>query len=163
MPENKKLNSLIKKNRIKRINEFELRRYEDFFSISYKNNLEHSEANLESFPRWSIISGYYAMHDLTKLFIVRKSRIKINFKIHATTIQVLKELIKDKEVIGLIEKGYNNFLNLAQDLEEAKNERIKAQYYTGTSYMKQRYRKIAKEFHESTVVPYINKLKEMLE
>lgn len=33
------------------------------------------------------------------------------------------------------------FLNLANDLSEAKKERIKAQYYTGTKFMHDEYLK----------------------
>ena len=120
-----KIETLIKEGKISKINELELNRYVNFFENSYQNNLEHSQANLTKFPRWAIISGYYVMHDITKLLLAKKFRIKIEFEVHATTIKVLRELIENKEILNLIEKGYKEFLTLAQDLYEAKKERIR--------------------------------------
>lgn len=67
-----KIDALFKEGKIVRINEFESERYINFFENSYKDNLEHSKANIIQSPRWSIISGYYAMHDITKLFLAKK-------------------------------------------------------------------------------------------
>lgn len=157
-----KINILMKEKKIIKINELELERYVNFFENSYKDNLNHCKANLNQFPRWAIISGYYAMHDITKLLLAKKFRIKIEFEIHATTIKVLRELIENKEILSLIEKGYKEFLTLAQDLYEAKKERIKAQYYTGTKFMHKESEKRAKEFYETIVLKYLEKIKELL-
>lgn len=62
------------------------------------------------------------MHDITKLLIAKKFRLKIELEVHATTIKVLRELVKDKEVTKLIEKGYREFISLANDLAEAKRQ-----------------------------------------
>src|SRR3989338_1000002 len=112
-----KIEILLSEGKISKISELELKRYTDFFENSYKDNLDHCKSNLDKFPRWAIISGYYAMHDITKLLLAKKFRIKIDFEVHATTIKVLKELIKNKEIISLIEEGYKEFLTLANDLE----------------------------------------------
>jgi len=157
-----KIETLLKEGKITRINELELGRYVNFFENSYSDNLEHSKANLIKFPRWAIISGYYAMHDITKLLLAKKFRIKIEFEVHATTIKVLRELIKNKQIINLIEEGYREFLNLANDLSEAKKERIKAQYYTGTKFMHDEYLKKANEFYKNIVSEYLEKIKELL-
>lgn len=157
-----KIELLLKEGKISRINEMELSRYVSFFEVSYKDNLNHSKENLERFPRWAIISGYYAMHDITKLFLAKKFRIKIEKEVHATTIKVLKELVKKKAITKLIENGYRTFLTLAQDLEEAKRERVKAQYFTGTKFMQERYQKKAKEMDKEVVDDYIKKIKELL-
>jgi len=53
-------------------------------------------------------------------------------------------------------------MNLATDLAEAKKERIKAQYYTGTKFIKEEFRKRSKEFLEEVVKPYIEKIKKLL-
>lgn len=156
------INTLFEEGKISKISELETERYINFFENSYKDNLKHSEKNIKEFPRWSIISGYYAMHDITKLFLAKKFRIKIDFEIHATTIKVLNELIKNKEIISLIEKGYKEFLNLANDLEEAKKQRVKVQYYTGTKFLKEEYEKRAIEFHTKVVLVYLEKIKELL-
>ena len=157
-----KLETLLREGKISKISELELDRYANFFESAYKDNLEHSKANLAKFPRWAIISGYYSMHDITKLLLAKKFRIKIEFEVHATTIKVLKELIRNKEILNLIETGYNEFLKLAQDLYEAKKERIKAQYYTGTKFMHEEYKRRAKEFHKCVVLKYLENIRELL-
>ncbi|MBU2496636.1 MAG: hypothetical protein KJ767_01075 [Nanoarchaeota archaeon] len=157
-----KIEILFKKKKIRKISETEIERYVNFFENSYKDNLEHSKSNINDFPRWSIISGYYAMHDITKLLLAKKFRIKVESEVHATTIKVLSELIKNKEILKLIQKGYKEFLSLAQDLEEAKKERIKAQYYTGTKFMHEEYKRRAIDFHKEIVLKYLEKIKEII-
>jgi len=158
-----KIETLLKERKVSRISELELERYINFFTNSYKNNLEHSKFVLEKFPRWSIISGYYTMHDIAKLFLAKEFRLKIDYEVHATTIKVLRELIKNKEILKLIEKGYEEFITLANDLAEAKKDRVKVQYYTGTDYMEQEYKKRAKEFLIKIVEPFLLKMKELIE
>ncbi|MBI2972046.1 MAG: hypothetical protein HYY37_06505 [Candidatus Aenigmarchaeota archaeon] len=114
--------TLLKEGKVSRIRELEVERYINFFENSTRDNLEHCKATIKTFPRWSIISGYYAMHDITKLLIAKKFRLKIELEVHATTIKVLRELVKDKEVTKLIEKGYREFISLANDLAEAKRQ-----------------------------------------
>lgn len=157
-----KIKTLIEEGKVSKINDLELNRYMNFFENSYVDNLNHCKANLGQFSRWAIISGYYAMHDITKLLLAKKFRIKIEFEIHSTTIKVLRELVESKEILNLIERGYKEFLTLAQDLYEAKKERIKSQYYTGTKFMHEEYKREAKEFYETVVLKYLEKIKELL-
>ena len=157
-----KIDTLIAEGKVVKINELELPRYINFFENSYKENLEHSTAVMITYPRWSIISGYYAMHDLTKLLIAKDFLLKIELEVHATTIKVLAELIKNSELLRLMEVGYNEFIVLANDLATAKKERVKAQYYTGTKFMKEEYRKRASEFRSEVVAPYVEKIKLLL-
>lgn len=156
------ISTLFKEQKISKISDLEIDRYINFFEYSYQDNLAHSIKNIEEFPRWSIISGYYAMHDITKLLLVKKFRIKVEFEVHATTIKLLRELIKNKIILLLLEKGYKEFLTLANDLEEAKNERVKVQYYTGTNFLRDEYKKRSAEFNKNIVLIYLEKIKEML-
>jgi len=157
-----KIEILLKEGKISKINELELSRYVNFFDNSYKDNLNHCKSNIESFSRWGIISGYYAMHDITKLLLAKRFGIKIELEVHATTIKVLDELIKNKEILTLIKKGYEEFISLANDLAEAKKDRVKVQYYTGTSFMKEQYKESANKFLIEVVEPYLEKIKELL-
>ncbi|MFH1364637.1 MAG: hypothetical protein ABIH52_03185 [Candidatus Aenigmatarchaeota archaeon] len=157
-----KIEALLEEEKISKISEIELDRYVNFFENSYMDNLEHSKANLESFPRWAIISGYYAMHDATKLLLAKKFRIKVDLEVHATTIKVLRELVRNKEILALIERGYREFISLANDLAEAKKERVKMQYYTGTEFMHKEYLKRSKEFYDSVVLKYVDKIRRLL-
>ena len=148
----------IKNGFASKINENEVPRYTNFFENTYKENLEHCRFNLDKFPRWSIISGYYAMHDITKLFLAINFNIKIDFNVHKTTLAILKEVIKDKDILRLLRAGYKEFIEMANDLSKAKKERTKAQYYTGTKFMKEEYKEKAKEFLNKVVIPYLNKI-----
>lgn len=144
--------------KISRISETELERYLGFFENSYHDNLNHCEHVIDSFPRWSIISGYYAMHDVTKLYIAKDYRIKIEKDVHLTTAEVLNEILKDDEIIALFESGYEEYRNMADDLYSAKKERSRAQYYTGTPFSSAEFRRKSGKFHDEKVVPYIEKI-----
>ncbi|MBD3248740.1 hypothetical protein GF336_01725 [Candidatus Woesearchaeota archaeon] len=157
-----KIETLIEEGKILRIKELELSRYIHFFENSYKDNLEHSKAVIDEFPRWSIISGYYSMHDITKLLLAKEFGLKIELEVHATTIKAVDNLIKSREIKRLFRDGYKIFISLANDLAEGKKERVKAQYFTGTEFMKERYRKKAREFHDNVVIPYLKKIKSLI-
>lgn len=159
----KKIDYLFKSKRISKIIETERERYLNFFSNSYKENLDHCRFVLEKYPRWSIISGYYAMHDLVKLFLADKFNIKVDFNVHETTITLLRELIKDKEIIGMFDLGYAEFVKYLNDLASARTQRTEAQYYTGTKFMKEKYQKEAAVFLERTVIPFIERIKTLKE
>lgn len=152
------LSSLDTKGLISKIPEFEHKRYIDFFDLSYQENLAYALFVIDEFPRWSIISDYYAMHDISKLLLADIYSIKIEQEIHATTIKCIKELELDPFIQELIEKGYKQFKNFANDLAEGKKERVKTQYYTGTPYMKKKYKKDAHDFIKNIVQPYIEKI-----
>jgi hypothetical protein len=153
-----KINNLFRARKISKLNLDEKPRYLNFFSNSYKENLEHCKFNLEKFPRWGIISGYYAMHDVTKLFLADKFNIKIDFNVHQTTIDVLNSLIKDKEAVNMLNMAYEEFIKLLNDLAEAKSKRTKAQYYTGAPFLREKYLKESRIFMNNNVLPYINKI-----
>jgi hypothetical protein len=153
-----KIQKLFEDAKISRMRETELERYLGFFENSYQDNLDHCEHVIDSYPRWSIISGYYAMHDITKLYIVKDYRIKIEADVHRTTIEVLNEILKDDEIIALFESGYEEYRNMAGELDSAKRERAKAQYYTGTPFSSAEFKRKSRKFHDEKVVPYIEKI-----
>ncbi len=157
-----RITKYLEKGQITTIVETEIPRYMNFFENSYKENLDHANFVLNNFPRWSIISGYYAMHDITKLFLAGQFRIKIEFKVHETTIDVLKELTKDKEILKLLKTGYSEFIAIANDLAKAKKERIKAQYYTGSDFSKEKYKERANSFLKNVVNQFIEKITRMM-
>jgi len=158
-----KIEILQKEGKISRIKETELNRYLEFFTESYQDNLKHSESNLEAYPRWSIISGYYSMHDISKLLIAKIYRFKIDREVHSTAIKALRELLKDDEALNFIEEGYEEFQALADELSDAKKDRVKVQYYTGTEFMKEKYKERALEFNKDIVKPYIERITKLLE
>ncbi len=157
-----KIDVLIQEGKVRKIPELELPRYLNFFVHSSQDNIGHSKAVIDTFPRWSIISGYYAMHDRAKLFLAQKFRLQIELEVHATTIKVLKEVLQNEDILHLLERGYAEFITLANDLAQAKQERVRSQYYTGTTYMAQEYRKRAKSFLNEVVEPFLFKMEELL-
>ena len=155
---NEKIERFFNKKLISKIIESELQRYVSFFENTYKENLENSKFNLEKFPRWSVISGYYTMHDITKLFLAKKFNIKIDFNVHKTTLALLREIIKDKELLNLLKIGYKEFIQMANDLSKARKDRTRAQYYTGSDFIKEK----GTYFLNSIVIPYLNKIENIL-
>jgi len=75
------------------------------------------------------------MHDIAKLFLAKKFRMKILKEVHSTTIKVMRIVSERKDLIKLLENGYREFRKLVEELEVAKKERVKVQYYTGTPYL----------------------------
>jgi hypothetical protein len=148
--------------KVGRIKETEQERYVRFYTASYKDNLQHATLVIATHPRWSIISGYYAMHDIAKLLISKVYRLKIEREVHATTIKVLRELVKDEEALQFIEEGYEEFMTLADELGDAKKDRVKVQYYTGTDFMKEKYRERAAGFNKTVVQPFVRRIKKLL-
>ncbi|MFH1398483.1 MAG: hypothetical protein ABIG95_00025, partial [Candidatus Woesearchaeota archaeon] len=86
------------------------------------------------FPRWSIISGYYAMHDVSKLFLAKQFNLKFSQPaVHGAVIQALRELVKRQDIICLIEEAREQFENIVLlhlSLKQGREEREKVQYYS---------------------------------
>lgn len=107
---------------------------EDYFtylSSTYKDNTKASEYNLLKFPRWSIIAGYYAMHDIAKLFLGKNYNLKLTSPyVHAATIQSLRELVKKEDLIKYLEEAEKEINSLHRTLYKGKEEREKTEYYS---------------------------------
>ena len=152
------IDDLVESGKISRINELEKERYLRFYSVSFKDDLEHCRFIVNDFPRWSIISGYYAMHDATKLFLAKTYGYKIDEDVHSTTIKLLTEILKDESLISLFESGYGEYRKMSSELYGAREERRRAQYYTGTAFADDYFRRRAHKFHDEIVGPYLDKL-----
>lgn len=111
--------------------------YLDFLETSYKEDLEHSKNVFLTSPKWSIISGYYAMHNITKYYLALKFNKKIGLPdVHEATINAAKELIKNKQIKELIDTSISEFediLPIYYSLIGAKKERKNLQYYSDFS------------------------------
>jgi hypothetical protein len=140
--------------------------YTSFLGITYQDNVKASEFLLVKFPRWSIIAGYYAMHDITKLFLAKQYSLKLSRpEVHAATIQALRELIKRKDIISLLEKAedeYDQIISLHLALLQAKDEREKTQYYTSEKKEAAVNMQKASYFLEKLVKPYLKLVKELM-
>ena len=120
---------------IRRLPETEKQDYVRFFEHTYQDNLKAAEDNLKTHPRWAIIAGYYAMHDLAKLFLAEQFSLKIGEeRVHLATITALKQVLKEEDakakLLELLENAENIFsVNISRYLAKGKKERGKVQYY----------------------------------
>lgn len=134
---------LLKIKTIIKLSDTEKEDYLKFFESTYKDNLETAVDNLKKHPRWSIIAGYYAMHDLAKLFLAKRYNLKIVDRVHFATIIALSSILKENEqellkAIEMLKKAKEIFdenivgikpAELVFYLRKGKSEREKAQYY----------------------------------
>lgn len=147
-----------------------------FHKNSFQEDLKHTEKNILEFPKWSIISGYYCMHNITKLFLAEKFNIKISSpEIHAKTIAALEYFVKNNELkselIELLREAKNIYYSaerlkertLPALLKRGKQERGRAQYYSEdyTEKTKINSRK-ASYFLETIVLPYLKLIEELM-
>ncbi len=142
--------------------------YISFLKHTWQDNLDASKFNLIKFPRWSIIAGYYAMHDMAKLFLAKEFNLKITQRVHTATTLALENVLKDKEqkkrLIELLKQAENCYseTELHRYLKIAKKEREKVQYYTGSKTDIRNYQFRASYLLENIALPFIETLEEMM-
>ena len=154
----------------------ERKNYVQFHKNAYVDDVRHAEEVLLKHPRWSIISGYYAMHDITKFFLAQQFAIKISAPdIHNKTIDALAEKIQDvktkERILDLLKKAKEAYFNierlkekvLPELLRQGKRERGKTQYYT-EDYAEAKIitSQKAAYFLDTFVKPYIKIMEELL-
>jgi len=154
----------------------EKQNYTDFHKKAFEEDLKHAEKNVLEFPRWSIISSYYCMHDLTKLFLAEKFNVKITSpEIHKKAIETLEHFINDaelrKRLLELLKEAKNIYYS-AERLKEktlpillkrGKQERGKAQYYSEDYTEKAEVNsQKAAYFLETIVRPYVKLVKGLM-
>lgn len=150
--------------------------YVGFHKNAFEEDLRHAEKNVLEFPRWAIISGYYCMHDLTKLFLAERFNAKLSSpEIHSKAIEALEYFIKDdelkKKLLTLLKDAKDIFYS-AERLKErtlpillrrGKQERGKAQYYSEDYTKEQKVSsQKASYFLETIVKPYVELVKGMM-
>ncbi len=148
-----------------------------FHKNAFEEDIRHAEKNILEFPRWSIISGYYCMHDITKLFLAVKFNVKISGQeVHAKAIEALEYFIKDEhlkeKLLELLKKAENIYYSaerlrektLPVLLKRGKQERGKAQYYSEDYTKKEKVNsQKASYFIETIVKPYMVIIKGLME
>jgi hypothetical protein len=152
---------------IEKVSIIEKKDIRQFLEYTYIDNKKTSQDLCTTHPRWSIISGYYAMHDISRLYLLLRFDIKITKpSAHDAVIKALRELVKKKELVALLEeaqKDYSKIQRLDYQLSKGKEHREKTQYYTLTSFNKEQIKQKAKQFFEEIVVSYIEILERLLE
>lgn len=139
---------------------------QQFLQYTYKDNIETSELLLIKHARWSIIAAYYAMHDVSKLYLAKKFNLKFsNPEIHAAVIQAMRELVKRKDILELIENAreeYSEIISLHLTLLRGKKERAKTQYYTDQTIGPEVAMQKASYFLEKLAKPYLKLVEKLL-
>lgn len=158
------------------LNEIERNSWIDFHKWAYEDDLKQAKETKS--PRWKIIQGYYAMHDITKLILGKKFNIKVKHpEIHAKAIEALEANLKDskkEKLIELLNKAQEKFKdielkrldNVIELLKQAKRQRGQSQYYTdrfSISIFEERLEKEAEEFMDNVVNPFIEIIKGFLD
>lgn len=140
-----------------------------FHKNAFEEDMRHAEKNVLEFPRWSVISGYYCMHDLTKFFLAEMFNVKISSpEIHVKSIEALEHFINEdelkKKLLELLREAKNIYYSaerlkektLPILLERGKQERGKAQYYSEDFSGKKKVNsQKASYFLETIVKPYV--------
>ncbi|MBU0535803.1 MAG: hypothetical protein KKE20_02475 [Nanoarchaeota archaeon] len=148
-----------------------------FHENAYREDLKLAEKLVIESPRWSIVTGYYAMHDLTKLYLGKIKGWKIAGEfIHSKAIESLSEALKEEPkkemILNLIkeaEKEIDEALRIHETtvvrlLRAGKSERGKAQYYSDKKedMFNINFSKKASYFIEKIVKPYIKIMEGMI-
>ncbi len=144
--------NLVEEGVIKNLPEIEKTKYVTFYLNLFNEDIELCKKLINTSSRWSIICGYYAMHNIAKAVLAKLFNIKISGKfVHQATIIALKRF---KDEINKIIGGKCNIDELLDYLEIAKNKRASSQYYRKNigEYEKNE----AYDFLKTIVEPFIN-------
>lgn len=154
--------------------EDERKKWLEFLANAYKEDRKLAEEILIKFPRWSIITGYFAMHDLAKLYLAKIHDIKVaGEQVHSKTVFLLKQHIVEGEgkekIISLLEEADKEYSILRQGkihllLKDGKDERTTSQYYLGRDegMFKQEFSRKASFFLDKIVDTFIRIMERML-
>jgi len=150
---------------IQKVTFLEKENIKEFLEFTYKDDLKTSISIKDNHFRYSIISGYYAMHDISKLY--EKFNIKFTKpSVHDAVIKALKELVKKDEIINYIEKSNKEFSKIQKldyFLMKGKLSREKTQYYTNNNFNFEKLKKDSNNFIENIVKPYIKIVEKLIE
>ena len=162
----------VKEGTISQLAAAEQEDYIKFHLNAYKDDLVvASKLSLIS-PRWTVIVGYYAMHDITKLYLAEQHGLKLSQRgVHAAAIATLRKVLEDKKTkaraIKLLEKAEDIYKIYGQRvqaipiiLSSSKREREKAQYYSSPITLVEIKKAI--DFLEKIVKPYLNLLEQLI-
>lgn len=155
------------------LNEIERKIWVSFHEFAYKEDLKLAESILFTFPRWSIISGYYAMHDIAKLYLGKIHNLKISGQnIHKKTIFVLRRVLSNnkdaKKILELLKNAEDKIKELGIEdisylLQLGKSERGEVQYYSRDSFSDSKeYSEKSRAFFEGIVKIFIKIMEAMV-
>lgn len=150
-------------------------RWIKFHEDVYKEDRKMANKVLIDSPRWSVIMAYYAMHNVSKLYLAKLHNIKISGQeVHAQTLFFISKYVKQeaKKIIPLLEQAKEEFDAITsssiwiipQLLSKGRDERTKTQYYDTTKAEKSKMElmKAAQYFIDNFMNPYIKIIEGLL-
>lgn len=167
----------VEKGVIDRLDEKEEKDYFEFHQIAYHEDLETARKLLGISARWAVVSGYYSMHTVTKLYLGRAHGLKIAKRfVHDAVIKALERVLQEGEtarkVLELLDEAketyelfdsYRSERVLPQLLRRSKSMRESASYYTTPTQKFDRiYGQRALRFLNEVVEPYISIVEELI-
>lgn len=145
-----------------------------FQELAYKEDVKLAEELVLKYPRWSVVAGYYAMHDITKLYLAKIHNMKISGeKVHSAAIELLKEVLSEgnekQRLLDLLTEAEKEYRILREGkihlfLRQGRDERTTAQYYLGrdNEMFSVNFSRKASDFLETIVGPFIAIIERML-
>ncbi len=147
-----------------------------FHELAFKEDLGLAKKLVVEYPRWSIIIGYYSMHDITKFYLGKKFNVKIGPpNVHGQAILALEHFIPDpvlkSRVMKLLREAKDIYFDVERLKEKAlpallkkgRQDRAKSQYYTSDFSKKSSLSSNkAEEFLKKIVEPYVRLIGELM-
>jgi len=146
----------------------EAARWIKFHEDIYREDQKMANKVLTDSPRWSIIMAYYAMHNVSKLYLAKIHNIKISGEnVHAKTLFLISKYVKQdaKKIIPLLEKAKEEYDAITSSsiwviprlLSKGRDERTKTQYYDAVKAEKSTMElmQAAQYFMDNFMKPYI--------
>ncbi|MBU4493519.1 MAG: hypothetical protein KKA61_04060 [Nanoarchaeota archaeon] len=146
----------------------EAARWIKFHEDVYKEDQKMANKVITDSPRWSIIMAYYAMHNVSKLYLAKIHNIKISGEdVHAKTLFFISKYAKQdaKKIIPLLEKAKEEYDAITSSsiwviprlLSKGRDERTKTQYYNAVKAEKSTMElmQAAQYFMDNFMKPYI--------
>ena len=146
-----------------------------FHEQAYKEDRAMADKVLLEAPRWSIIMAYYAMHNVTKLYLAKVHNLKVSGQdIHAKTLFFISRYVQQdaKKIIPLLKQAKEEYDAITsssvwvipQLLAKGRDERAKTQYYDTIKSQKSRIElmQAAQYFLDNFMEPYLTIMEGLL-
>ena len=142
--------------------------YLEFHAQAYKEDLDIAESLKSASHRWSVTAAYYAMLNLTKLYLAKRHNLSINDRSHVAARLALARVLEEKgtrkralELLEQAEKEFESFTaprrresSLPSMLSAGQKKRERASYYSHPP--PQRRREDLDSLFKGTVRPFIS-------
>ncbi len=153
----------------------ETARWIKFHQAVYQEDRKMAAKVITDSPRWSIIMAYYAMHNISKLYLGKIHKLKISGQnVHAKTLFFITKYAKQdaKKIIPMLEKAKQEYEAITSSsiwviprmLPKGRDERTKTQYYDASKSEKSGIELVraAQYFIDNFMKPYIKIIEGLL-